>query len=69
MNLIANRMHLRHDRWQPAKARTAAVQDHDLPVLAARENPVVCLDWEPLILSGVQPALALGAERRWSGRR
>lgn len=44
-------------------------QDHDLPVLAAQENPVVCLDWEPLLLSGVQPALALGAERRWSGRR
>ncbi len=47
----------------------AAPQDHDLPVLAKEDHPAVNLDWEPLLLSGVQPALALGAERRWSGRR
>ncbi len=69
MNLIANRTHPGYGRWQPAKTRAAAVQDHDLPILATEENPVVSLDWEPLILSGVQPALALGGERRWSGRR
>lgn len=69
MNLIANRVHPRHDRWQPAKARPAAVQDHDLPVLAKEENPTVSLDWEPLLLAGIQPALVVGGERRWHGRR
>ena len=69
MNLIANRVHPRHDRWQPAKARPVAVQDHDLPVLAKEENPTVSLDWEPLLLAGIQPALVVGGERRWHGRR
>ena len=50
-------------------AARPAVQDHDLPVLAKEENPTVSLDWEPLLLAGVEPALVLGGERRWQGRR
>ena len=46
-----------------------ASQDHDLPLLAKQENPTVSLDWEPLLLAGVQPALVVGGERRWHGRR
>jgi hypothetical protein len=47
----------------------APPQDHDLPVLAREQNPIVSLDWDVLIAAGVQPALVLGAERRWQGRR
>jgi len=53
------------------KRRHASMQsqDHDLPLLAWQEHPKVWLDWEPLLAAGVQPALILGAERRWQGRR
>ena len=44
-------------------------QDHDLPVLAAEEHPRPNVDWETLLPTGMQPALALGAERRWKGSR
>ncbi len=56
-----------------ARRRKAATHassfDHDLPVLAKERNPVAPIDWEPLLAAGVQPALVLGAERRWQGRR
>lgn len=47
------------------------VSDHDLPVLAAQEepHPPQRPDWASLLDDGVQPALILGAERRSSGRR
>ncbi|MGE5098278.1 MAG: hypothetical protein ACM3SO_24300 [Betaproteobacteria bacterium] len=51
------------------KVRKTDVQDHDLPVLGTVENPPVIIDWEPLLAAGVHPALILGAERRWQGRR
>jgi len=45
------------------------VQDHDLPVLASEEAPTQRLDWETLMREGVEPALVIGGERRWHGRR
>lgn len=55
------------------RRREAAIRahafDHDLPVLAKERNPIAPIDWEPLLAAGVQPALVLGAERRWQGRR
>ena len=45
------------------------VPDHDLPVLAAEEKDQPRLDWEALMREGVQPALLIGGERRWHGRR
>ena len=42
---------------------------HDLPVLAAEQNPPRLPRWESLMDDGVQPALILGAERRTSGPR
>lgn len=70
-------MTLSVDRWVPTaapprkllKLRKTIVQDHDLPVLAKEENPLAPTDWEPLLANGVQPALILGAERRWQGSR
>ena len=56
-----------HSRHSALMSRE--MPDHDLPVLATRESPAVMLDWEPLLAAGVQPALILGAERRWQGRR
>lgn len=43
--------------------------DHDLPLLAAQEQPSQRPDWESLLGDGVQPALVLGAERRLEGAR
>ena len=43
--------------------------DHDLPLLAAQEQPVQRPDWESLFGDGLQPALLLGAERRLEGAR
>ena len=43
--------------------------DHDLPVLAAQEMSERRVDWEALMREGVQPALLIGGERRWQGRR
>lgn len=70
-------MKLIADRWSPTaapprkllKLRRSVLQDHDLPVLAVEENPLAGVDWEPLLAAGVPPALILGAERRWQGRR
>lgn len=55
-------------RLRPA-ARAAGVADHDLPLLAAACDLPRPADWEALLAKGVEPALALGVERRWSGRR
>ena len=44
-------------------------QDHDLPVLALKGAAMPRLDWEALMRDGVQPALLVGGERRWHGRR
>jgi len=43
--------------------------DHDLPVLAAQAMAERRVDWESLMRDGVQPALLVGGERRWHGRR
>ena len=43
--------------------------DHDLPLLAAQEQPAQRPDWESLFGDGVLPALLLGAERRLDGAR
>jgi hypothetical protein len=43
--------------------------DHDLPLLAMRLAPRPRPDWESLLDDGVQPALMLGAERRFRGAR
>lgn len=51
------------------KPRAPLAQDHDLPVLAVEENSRPRADWDLLLDSGVQPAMVLGAERRWQGRR
>ena len=59
-------------RTPPRNVRAAKqpqAQDHDLPVLAARESPVSRPDWEKLMGDGVQPALLVAGERRWHGRR
>ena len=45
------------------------VQDHDLPILAAEEMPARETDWKPLLEAGIEPALLIGGERRWHGRR
>ena len=50
-------------------ARAAGATGHDLPVLAAAHDLPKPVEWEPLLAKGVQPALFLGAERRWSGNR
>lgn len=52
-----------------ARRNAAPNEEHDLPLLAKDLNPIVWIDWEPLLAAGVQPALVLGAERRWQGRR
>ena len=43
--------------------------DHDLPLLAMQLAARPRLDWESLLDDGVQPALVLGAERRFHGAR
>ena len=43
--------------------------EHDLPLLAAQHELPRRPDWESLIGDGVQPSLALGAERRLQGER
>ena len=45
------------------------VPEIDLPVLAADESPAVTIDWDAMMAAEVQPALILGAERRWQGPR
>lgn len=61
-----------HARTPPRNVRAAkppSVQDHDLPILALEEASARQLDWDELIEEGVQPALLVGGERRWHGRR
>ena len=50
-------------------ARAAGAIDHDLPLLAAAHELPRPTAWEPLLEAGIEPALVLGAERRWSGKR
>ncbi len=50
-------------------AKQPPAQDHDLPVLAMDEIAAPRLDWDALMRDGVQPALLVGGERRWRGRR
>jgi hypothetical protein len=49
--------------------KAQSVQDHDLPILACEEVAAVRIDWEALMVDGVQPALLVDGERRWRGRR
>lgn len=50
-------------------ARATGAADHDLPLVAAAHDLPRPIEWEPLFAKGVQPALVLGAERRWTGKR
>lgn len=50
-------------------AKRPPVQDHDLPILALEELPGREADWKSLLEAGVEPALLIGGERRWHGRR
>jgi hypothetical protein len=52
----------------PASIRPP-VPDHDLPILAMEEMPAREEDWKTLLETGVEPALLIGGERRWHGRR
>lgn len=67
MNLIVD--DTRITRMSPQLDFTPAPNDHDLPVLAAQEEPAFRPEWEALLDEGVQPALILGAERRTHGKR
>ena len=69
MTPVVERKHAKgsHDPRHGAARR--ADQDHDLPVLAAQENPHLHLEWESLMNDGIVAALVLGAERRSRGPR
>ncbi|HET7729075.1 MAG TPA: hypothetical protein VFK48_03495 [Usitatibacter sp.] len=69
MNLIARHYPRAPDALRAPEPRRPTVQDHDLPVLGIERNPRVRLDWDSMLAAGIQPALILGAERRWQGRR
>ena len=56
--------------WSRARRTLDVMEDdHDLPLLAADYTLPRPPDWESLLGDGVQPALVLGAERRWQGER
>jgi hypothetical protein len=62
--------HSHRSRVQPATHRGDRMpDDFDLPLVGAREAPRVQIDWEAMMEVGTQPALLLGAERRWRGPR
>lgn len=67
MNLIVDDPRI--TRMSPQLDFTPAPADHDLPLLAAQEEPAFRPEWEELLDTGVQPALILGAERRSQGKR
>lgn len=67
MKLVGELQRAMRPREFPAPR--AEAPDHDLPILALDEHPRVALDWDALLGKGVQPALALGAERRLQGKR
>lgn len=69
MKLVGELQRAMHPREFRAPRAAAVAADHDLPILALGEHPRVTLDWDALLADGVQPAQALGAERRWQGRR
>ena len=50
-------------------ARPSPARESDLPILAMEQAPMHPLDWEALMRDEVQPALLIGGERRWHGRR
>ena len=69
MKIAPRKPHTRTPRRNVRAAKPPFVQDHDLPILALEEASTLQLDWDELIEEGVQPALLVGGERRWHGRR
>ena len=69
MKIATRKPHTRTPRRNVRAAKPPSVQDHDLPILALEETCTLQLDWDELIDDGVQPALLVGGERRWHGRR
>lgn len=70
MKVTASKTRAAVHRRNVPEAQRDTGQDHDLPILATEERTVgESPDWETLLAAGVQPAQALGAERRWQGRR
>ena len=69
MNPVVERKQARGGPESRHAGGRRADQDHDLPVLAAQENPHLQLEWESLMNDGIVPALVLGAERRSRGPR
>lgn len=69
MKIATRKPHARAPQRNVRAAKPPSVQDHDLPILALEEASARQLDWDELIEEGVQPALLVGGERRWHGRR
>lgn len=69
MKIATRKPHVRTPRRNVRAVKPPSVQDHDLPILALEEASTLQLDWDELIDDGVQPALLVGGERRWHGRR
>jgi hypothetical protein len=69
MKIATRKPHARTPQRNVRAAKPPSVQDHDLPILALEEASTPQLDWDELIGEGVQPALLVGGERRWQGRR
>ena len=69
MKIATRKPHARTPQRNVRAAKPPSVQDHDLPILALEEASTLQLDWDELIEDGVQPALLVGGERRWQGRR
>ena len=65
-------VHKPRGRTAPRNVRAAKpspARESDLPILAMEQAPMQTLDWEALMHDDVQPALLIGGERRWHGRR
>ena len=69
MTPVAESRHARLHRRERMAHASAAPSTSDLPVLALEENPRHIPAWDELLAQGVEPALVLGAERRYRGPR
>ena len=69
MKIATRKTHARNPPRNDRAVKQRPLHDHDLPVFVAPETAAPRLDWERLMEEGVQPALVVGGERRWQGRR